>query len=187
MSLPFYEITCSGCGFRYLHTYKTHYIYKGNPSRKPVLQIAWCRDCNEIIMACTPYTLSYAKYEIEQLNMLIGKNEKGFFGWISPSKRKAIEESKRQARKKLDEVNERLKYFDNAEYKARCLQCHGYSVYPFELPSGDYCIVEKLEIEHLCGGQLLVSIAGRIGYVSHPKVVYDENGIIVHDERKQKG
>jgi len=179
MSLPFYTITCSNCDFKGGYNYGTHFKFEGLPDHKPLLRRVWCRDCDKITNACFPFREEDAKTMISDLNDQIERNKSGFLASLSRSKKSAIQE----ANFEIEAINRRVNYFNSITYNNRCLDCGGKQLFPFDLSGRGYNEPEPMKIEHLCGGQLMISTAGRINFAVRPKVIYDENGIIVLDER----
>lgn len=171
MSLPFYSIECSGCGFVDNYNYGTKYIYEGQPEKKPSLTAAWCEKCDAIITACRPYTKADAGnlYQLSEWEKIIVLGLKE----IKSSDRESAEQEF-LARKK-----QRLAYFESNPYLPRCLQCGEYAVHALKLPDEGNCTEVRSGVKHTCGGELLIRKAGRISFASYREIVYNENGEIV--------
>lgn len=76
MSLPFYEIKCSGCSFVGSDAIGgATYIYEGLPEHQPVIQSAWCRDCDNLVKICVPFTRKDAQ-RIDSWTHYIGCEQK---------------------------------------------------------------------------------------------------------------
>jgi hypothetical protein len=102
-------------------------VYEGSAEHEPVLQVAWCSDCDKIVNICSPFTTMHAEQEIAELNRWIDRNKSGFFAKFSKSKKNEILTSEG----KIQTVKARLKYFENAAYRNKCLFCGGSLVFPF--------------------------------------------------------
>jgi hypothetical protein len=181
VSLPFYGITCSGCDFLGSYSYGIRYAYEGPPDHEPVLEPAWCRLCNEIVMVCAPFTRECAQLAIADLNMVV-KNNRGIFRRLSKSRQQETQE----ANEELQAIYEHIQHFEEVPFKSRCLECGGHDVFPFDLPDGDYDEVEKLDIEHSCGGHLLISMKGRLMFGNRPEVIYNNEGEAIKNKRESK-
>ncbi len=188
MSLPYYKITCSGCSFDDGCAFGINYRYEGSPEHEPVLQNAWCRDCDKIVKICIPFNRRHAQGIVFDLNARYRKSNGGLLARIFRSKKLKFEvqQNIREDNQEALEINNRLRYFETIPYKARCLLCGSNSVFHFKLPNEGLGDVESMNVEHSCGGQLLIRIQGQINPVSYtqlPKVTYNDDGIL-HDERK---
>lgn len=177
MSLPFYKITCSGCSFHDGFNFGVDYTYEGPPEREPSIKPAWCKDCNAIVQACLPFTKEDAGNlsqisEWEQFLLLetYTKNTK----WWNRKKKMQQAEQKFLATKK-----QRLAYFESNQYVDRCINCGSHNVFSFSLPSADYAEQKKLEVEHSCGGQLIICMEGRLSFAKHSEIVYNDTGKIL--------
>ena len=188
--------------------YGIRYVYEGLEEHRPVLQEAWCSDCDKIVRICTPFTVEQAERSIANLNERINwKKEvppidKNKFRrirvklkkWINREKESSFAEIlklKNEEILKLEEeiqtVNARLEYFENTTYKSKCLFCGGDHIFPLNID--DYYVFKTFELnvnKHSCGGQLLIRMHGWKGFTDRSKVVFDETGRILRDERKQK-
>jgi len=99
--------------------------------------------------------------------------------------RKQIEIQK--ANQEALKINKRLEYFETIPYRDRCMYCGGNSVFTYNLPSCGLDKVERINIRHSCGEQLLISKAVWLNFSSvtkFPSIGYNEDGIILYDERK---
>ena len=181
MSRPFYKVTCTECGFNDGYSYGIHYVYEGPSDHEPVFQAAWCSNCDKIVNACIPFSRARAEGEIHDLKMWIERNKRGLFAKFSKIKKHEVD----KAAQEMKTIYKRLKYFETIRYKPRCIRCGGHTVFPFDLPYGEFNEVENLNIQHSCGGTLVISMEGRFSFKSRPKVVYNETGTILQDERKQ--
>lgn len=84
-------------------------------------------------------------------------------------------------------INKRLTYFETTPYKDRCMYCGGNSVFTYKLPSYEADKAESMNVRHSCGGELLISMAGRVAFSRGTKFLeigYNEDGMILFDERK---
>lgn len=179
MSLPFYQITCTGCEFTGGYNFGIDYVYEGPPERRPLVGSAWCANCDHIVNACVPFDQGRADEEILEKESWIAHLKRGLFAMFSKSKQAEI----RSTEQEILAIRQRASHFEQGHFKPRCLSCGGSSVFPFGLPYGDYGEVEGLNITHSCGGQLLVSMEGRFSFASRPKVFFDADGNVI---RRQK-
>lgn len=185
MSLPFYKVICSGCGFTGGISYGVRYEYKGLPEHEPDLQNAWCQACDKIVKYFSPYTRKDAEWIISDLNDSITRNQ-GWFSRFSKTKKNEIKDLEKQ----LQAVKLRIQYFCNNPFKSLCLDCGSQHVFPFEMPDApydEYGVYREVNIKHSCGGQLSVSMEGRLSFSGQKKVVYDEVGTILYDDRTKNG
>lgn len=180
MSLPFYGITCTGCDYRDSYSFGVRFEYSGPTASEPMRGTAWCRDCDRIVNTCTPFTQEHAEAEINGIEAWITQNKRGLFARFSRTKKDEIHKS----RLSISAIHSRLAHFQSVDFKPRCLSCGGHAVFPFHLPYGDYGELEKLNIEHTCGGQLMISMDGRFNFRQLPTVFFDASGAVIHDERK---
>lgn len=180
MSRPFYKITCTGCSYQDQYHYGIHYVYEGLEEHEPVLRAAWCNGCGKIVNITAPFTVTYAECQISDTNNSIEQKKRGFFAQFSSQVKNEVLKLENE----LQAIRIRLKYFSNMAYRSKCLSCGGSHVYPFNVPYGNFDELVELNIRHTCGGQMLISMAGRYSFTSRPKVVYDESGSIKRDERK---
>ncbi|MEW6187316.1 MAG: hypothetical protein AB1585_16405 [Thermodesulfobacteriota bacterium] len=180
MSLPYYKITCSGCDFQGNYGFYVSYEYQGLPEQCPVLRAAWCRDCDKIVEACTPFTLEEAQKEISENNIWINNNS-GFLARFSRSKKEEIIKAKEE----IEKIQNRLQYFQAHSFTPRCLVCGSHQVSIFEIPYGEYNVTEELDVIHYCGNRLLISMEGRFSFKNNPRVIFDANGKILLDEQNQ--
>lgn len=181
VSLPFYSITCTGCDFTDSYSFGVRFEYSGPAEQEPMHGIAWCKDCDHIVNTCTPFTREHAEAEINDIEAWIARNKQGLFARFSRTKKDEI----RKSQQGISAVQSRLAYFQSTDFKPRCLSCGSHTVFSFHLPYGDYGELEKLNIEHSCGGQLMISMDGRFSFRHHPTVVFDKAGVIIRDERQQ--
>ena len=177
MSLPSYTIKCSECNFSDSYLDGTHYVYEGPPAHEPEVQVAWCRACDKVVNICAPLTVMEAQVKIRELYRLIGGCRGGLFARFLKRRKQVAE----KASQDIQIVRKRLKYFRSSPHKNRCLVCGSHDVFPFELPyDSAYDVIEALNVEHSCGGQLLIEEGPSFAYSEIPKV-FDENGVIVLD------
>lgn len=181
MSLPFYTITCSGCGYEDGYSFGINFEYEGIPEREPLVGVAWCKECDSIVNTCAALDNERAQAEITDLEAWINTNKAGWFAPFSIPKKLEIH----KAHKQIRDVNARLAYFLANPYTDRCMSCGSHDVFPISLPDGEGGEAENLKIQHSCGGQLRIRMDGRLGFGRRPKVVFNELGVIVRDERKQ--
>ena len=183
MSLPYFKITCSDCSFDDGCAVGINYVYEGPPEHEPGLQDAWCRDCDKIVEMCIPFNRQHTQRIVFDFSARYRKKHGGLLTKLFRSKKlqvevqKAIQEDFQEAL----ETNNRLAYFETTPYQSRCLKCGGKNVFPFKLPSGAFGDVENMNINHSCGGQLLICEEGQINLVSYkqlPKVTYNDDGIV---------
>ena len=177
MSLPFYKITCSGCSFHDGFNFGVDYTYEGPPEREPSIKPAWCEDCNAIVQARFPFTKKDAgalnqisEWEQFLLSEAYTKNTRW---WNRKKKMRQVEQEF------LNTKQQRLSYFESIEYVGRCINCGSHNVFSFLLPSADYCEQKQLGVEHSCGGQLIISMEGRLNFATHSEIIYDETGKIL--------
>lgn len=180
MSLPFYSITCSGCSYEDGYSFGINFEYEGPPEREPMVGVAWCKACDSIVETCTPFNEEHARAEIADLEAWINTNKAGWFARFSITKKLETQKT----HKRIQDVNARLAYFQSTPYKDRCMSCGSHDVFPFSLPDGEG-EVENLNIRHSCGGQLRIRMDGRLAFGRRPKVIFNDLGVIVRDERKQ--
>ncbi len=179
MSIPFYTILCTSCDFNDGYSYGILYEYQGPDDHEPALQLAWCQDCDKIVSVCSPYTQELAGEMIANLQKEIAWNRAGFFARFSKRKRHAIEE----AEHKIEITRKRVCYFESIIYKNKCLSCGQADVFPFQIPRTDFREFRCLDVTHSCGGELMIVMEGRLSFKRRPRVVYNENGKVIHDER----
>jgi hypothetical protein len=179
MSLPFHVISCSNCEFRANYNYGTNYKYEGPLDHEPLVERVWCGNCDEATWARFPFTQKDAEIMRHVLNRQIRRCKSGLFSTFSKSKRNAI----RKANIEIETINQRLTYFNSTKFETKCLNCGGKSVFPINFPESEYDELISLGIEHLCGGQLMIRKAGRLIFAYITKVIYDENGNILVEER----
>lgn len=183
MSFPFYKITCTGCDYEDEFNYGIHYVYEGLEEHRPVLQEAWCYDCDKIVRICTPFTVEQAERSIAEINKQINREKES----SSAENLKLKNEEIFKLEEEIQIVNARLEYFENTAYKSKCLFCGGDHFSPLNID--DYYVFKTFELnvnKHSCGGQLLIRMHGWKGFTDRSKVIFDETGRILRDERKQK-
>ena len=178
MSLPFYNITCSNCDYESTYSHNVRYNYEGKKEHKPVFDIAWCEDCNKVVNSCISLTRKEADDEINELSAWIEEKKKGFFAKWSKTKKDSIA----YMEKSIILTKQRIKHFENTAQVKNCLCCGGQRITPILLPS-HYADI-PLKINHSCGGELHAELRGFIDLKNLPKVIFDENGSIILDERK---
>ncbi|MCK5826809.1 MAG: hypothetical protein KAG93_07225 [Desulfuromusa sp.] len=103
------------------------------------------------------------------------------------TKKLEVQEAIQKASQEALKINKRLEQFETTSYQDRCMYCGGSSVFTYNLPSCGLDKVERMNIRHSCGGQLLISMAGWVNFASGtklPNIGYSENGMILYDERK---
>ena len=182
MSLPFYKITCSGCDYDSTHSHNVRYEYEGKKEHKPVFDTAWCEDCNEVVNMCSSLTRKQADDEIKELSEWIEEKKKGFFAKWSKTKKDSIAYMENS----MELAKQRINYFENTAQVKKCLCCGGQRITPIQLPYNYSDKPINANITHSCGGDLLISMKGFISLKILPRVVYDETGAILLDERKQR-
>jgi len=182
MSLPFYKVACTGCDFSSSFGFGINYEYEGPQEHKPSIGRVWCKSCDSIEVASFAYTEKGAELDIEDLELWVAFNKKGFFAKYSKSKKIEIQKTNQE----IQAVRTRLKYFKDNEYVPRCLSCGGCNVFSLSFPSlNDDDEQKDTGIQHSCGGNLLISWLGRMSFSSPlRKVVFNKYGVILNDERK---
>jgi hypothetical protein len=179
MSFPFYNIFCTACDYKDRYSFGANYSYEGSLEHQPILAVGWCGECDKIVHAVAPFTEDDERQRIDDQELWIRHNRKGFFSRFSKKAKREIEEAEQE----ILLLSQRTSYFKNQEYQTRCLRCSTSKVSLFPLPYNEYNEVSEPDVRHKCGGSLRISMEGRFYYTSRPKVVYGAQGEILLDER----
>ena len=180
MSADYYLFRCTGCDFTDLHSTGVTYNYQGQPEKEPVIGIGWCEDCDAIVNTVGPYRDDEAESSLYELELALNDLEASSNQAIAFS----AQEHKKEIEKKISDVRIRLSYFQNHPYSLRCIVCNGHQVTPFYLPFPDLDKSERINIQHSCGGELIVNHKGSIPLQNHLEVTINEEGRILSSEIK---
>lgn len=188
MSLPFYDITCSGCSYQARFSYGIWYEFDGGveESCKPQLIQGWCDDCEKVLTIFTPLSKETAAKEISEWEEFREEFEDtsmlGTLLGIFTRRKQHID----RANQAIAAINQCLEYYQSAQYPDRCLTCGSTKVQRVDLTKGDHG-PGKIGIMHSCGGQLIATMGGRFSFADRPKVLYSADGRIISDERVGRG
>lgn len=184
MSLPFYDVTCTGCSYTGRYCYSVWYEFEGGRAApcQPALTQGWCYGCERVLTICAPQSEASIQERIAEIS-----------GWINEelakrSQRKLLffrvkvdEALIQRWYKSIEEMKSCLAYWKRNQYPDRCLTCGSSTVTRIELPFDFGSVL--INITHSCGGEIMAAMSGRVNYGRLPKVVYDIQGNIRHDER----
>lgn len=185
MSLPFYDIECTTCSYKGKYSFNVWYEFESGRDAvcQPHLTQGWCEDCERILTIYAPQTNETIKRDIDMLSEWIADekqkrtNRKFIF-----FKQKADEEAIERWSNKIKALKECVNFFQNQRLPMRCLTCGSKSVSLVRL-SSEYGEFTNVGVKHHCGGDIMATMSGRIAYGNLPKVIYDIQGNILHDER----
>jgi len=186
MSLPFYSLKCTKCSYSGRYGFNVRYEVEGiaDPIRG-VLTQGWCKNCDKVVTIYSPSSFSAkkAQNEIDERREIIANLTKGFFGKLFEKISAERKEQLANIESAIDSLQKWSIFIKNKQIKDRCLTCGLESVRIVTLPS-DYSIPTRIGVTHNCGGEIVATVEGRIGYGDDcPKVICDVNGNILHDER----
>ena len=180
MSADYYLFRCTGCDFTDLHSTGVTYNYQGQPEKEPVIGIGWCKDCDAIVNTVGPYRKDEADSSLYELELALNNLETSTDKKVSA----AGQAHKREIQKRIDCIKDRLSYFQNHPYPLRCIVCNSHEVIPFYLPFPDLDKSERINIQHSCGGDLIVNHKGTIPLQNHLEVTFNEDGKILSSKVK---
>lgn len=184
MSMPFYSIRCTSCIYEGAFHYDTAYEFvdQHGDGYSPRLCTAWCESCEEVVMAATAPTEMAIESEVVRLRQWIEEEQAPKRKFIFFSK-KQNSELIRRWQKEIDHLKRGVEFFRVRQMKSRCLKCGGENLTLIDL-TGVGSKLEAIGVDHhRCGGEILAAAAGRITFGSLPRVRYDIDGRILHDER----
>lgn len=185
MSLPFYNVTCTGCSYTGRYSFNVWYEFDGGLDAlcQPTLTQGWCYECECVLTISIPQTEASIRNEIAEreswINEELAKRSLHKF-LLFPVK---VDEQLIQGWKKaVEELKSCIGYWNSYQCSSRCLTCGSTNVARVELPS-DFGHPVPIRVGHTCGGQIVSVMSGRVNFGGRPKVVYNVQGNIVYDER----
>jgi len=179
MSLPFYTFTCSGCDFTSSYSYHTEFNYAGIAEREPAIKSALCRECNKIVNAFTPFTAEDAMVSIQDCQMWIAHNKRGFLSKFSRTKQEEISRTQNQ----ILAIQKRASYFQENKFTSKCVHCGSDNLELFNISIFGDGAEEYLDLKHSCGGNLNIRMSGRMFFQSRSFIKFDEIGNVLLNEK----
>jgi len=175
MRAELYKIGCTNCDLdEILLEGGSKYIYEGEPIKKPAMvNYGYCKKCNRIDKILEPFTIKHLNLSVKEFVSLNQENEsQSFFSKmlssVSPELKSATEKVKRE--------EGRLSYFQNNEYRRRCINCSSHDVQLVNLPNRVERQKVLIDIKHKCNGELHISYGGHVNLNSASEIRYTVSG-----------
>lgn len=188
MSLPVYEIFCTGCQYQTRFGYNVSYQVSNEAlGVQPDLKQGWCVDCQMVVTIYVPRPSERLKEDAELASAAICEAEAEVKTWLSRLlKRQIDKEMLARCQLTIERYNKTSLYFSTNSLAKRCLTCGGRRVSEVSMPALPADGV-WIGAKHMCGGEIHSRVVGRVSVGKRPVVVFDVNGNLVSDERISGG
>lgn len=184
MSLPFYDVACSGCSYNGRYSFNVWYEFEDGREAEcqPSITQGWCTECDRVLTIYMPFSLAEARKEITEWEDFKREQHRSSIRHKIFGMSKERQSHIARANTKIEQIKACAEFFKAKTYPNRCLTCGSSNVCGVSLPD-EYGHAIPIGVMHSCGGQLVATMSGRIAYRDLPKVVYNIAGDILYDER----